>query len=484
MALDSVQSFFNRGIQALSSAKNSLKNRFKKGGASQEQTNQVGNTALKRGSQEPGMSEEIPSREARAYSSPDTAPQTATKSTGDVGTRLLRSQEARSLTLESLEPRSREEFKNLFADIMGAIESSLIEGGRSSENIAMGYLRAVLKKLPQESGDDLFGQNERNNLRALMEGARREAKFKIGAEQQGASPEQKKLLSDLREIVKRDAFKVFSATGQTLPMTWITGSKSSSLVGIEEVAARGISDRLALLPTGTLLEHNIIPLSGELKYGIEKGKSGVNRSMLSGVKVNDYLVSINYSKKKEFAFDLAATKKYLGTLMTVGININRLEIEVYRYLKMREVDDPDGALYKARLLIIKESEHVPKEMKIKIEELAELFDTEQPLNLSDTQKSLISSPFPIVWAANIPESRLVDVSTNFTDVEKGETGIAGSVSLGAEDGVRVAFTKKRDLPRLQAYIEEKDLNIVPLTMGTIAMVQLMNMARQNQRRGL
>lgn len=89
-------------------------------------------------------------------------------------------------------------------------------------------------------------------------------------------------------------------------ITWITGTSTATLVPIFKMAH---PSGPALIPTGQLLRRNIVPLTGELEFGLE----GVNRSHLSGTVLSRYDEAVKYSEeaKKRFAYDKVKERSIL-----------------------------------------------------------------------------------------------------------------------------------------------------------------------------
>lgn len=84
-------------------------------------------------------------------------------------------------------------------------------------------------------------------------------------------------------------------------LTWLTGTNSPSIPLIKEVAKRNIVARPSLVPSGILLENDIIPLSGELFVGIEP--SGVNIKNLSGVLISGIETAVLYATRSNCLFN-------------------------------------------------------------------------------------------------------------------------------------------------------------------------------------
>lgn len=76
--------------------------------------------------------------------------------------------------------------------------------------------------------------------------------------------------------------------------------------------------------------------------------------------------------------------------------------------------------------------------------------------------------FPIIWGAQILENLLLPIDSSI----KGEMGVNDTILLGDKEGVTVAFSHKKDKEKLKQWIEERNLNIVPRTMGSLHIAAL------------
>lgn len=93
-------------------------------------------------------------------------------------------------------------------------------------------------------------------------------------------------------------------------ITWITGSSTASLVPIFKKA---IDNKPALIPTGELIEHNIVPLTGELVMGL----AGINKIALSGVDLGHHKGALQYAEaaKGHFAYSKDAEIKFIQNVV-------------------------------------------------------------------------------------------------------------------------------------------------------------------------
>ena len=137
-------------------------------------------------------------------------------------------------------------------------------------------------------------------------------------------------------------------------ITFISGSKSSSIPTIINIGklAPILSTKAALVPTGQLLQHKIVPLSGELNYGITK--NGVNQTSLSGCQLEGLNICINYASAKSFQFD---ADKELDNIIKIEkvddiLTISKLRIAVLRLLRMKAKTEEYDKIKKLITLLI------------------------------------------------------------------------------------------------------------------------------------
>lgn len=166
-------------------------------------------------------------------------------------------------------------------------------------------------------------------------------------------------------------------------ITWITGSSSSSIPGIKDVANTNISNKPALVPTGWLLDENKVSWYGELQLGITK--YGINQNALSGCKplfANfGWNVAINtckeYATNQNFKFDANVELDIINSIISNDdfFCIPRLKIAILRLLLSGSKEDQyDTILEKLKIWC----EKLPKQSPLtdEWEKYAHLIDTE------------------------------------------------------------------------------------------------------------
>lgn len=259
--------------------------------------------------------------------------------------------------------------------------------------------------------------------------------------------------------------KIIPILSQGLQPTWLTGSKSAALIGIDEVAKTAlVQGRHALVPTGVLLNHMIVPLAGELSTGVSSPQ-GINVDSLSGVVLENAGTAWEYAIKKQFVFiKQHATENLLNYR---GNSLNLLKILTLRYLKTREREDPELQNIKEHLEN-RIKPQLPLAQLGEFELILKMFDEVQPLNLAEADRENLESYFPIIWGARIANEQFKRVRSDIA----GEKVIQKPLPLGEEEGVTTAFVKKRDLPRIRQWLEERQLRVVPLSVGALYYLSL------------
>lgn len=90
--------------------------------------------------------------------------------------------------------------------------------------------------------------------------------------------------------------------------------------------APSLTKKPALIPTGQLILHKIVPLSGELDKGV--GVTGVNLNFLSGMKLEGLSTCLSYAENPSFKFDP-------DEALSIALNstdFNHLQIAILRLL--------------------------------------------------------------------------------------------------------------------------------------------------------
>jgi len=118
-----------------------------------------------------------------------------------------------------------------------------------------------------------------------------------------SSNERKNLLQDSEKwnSVRK---KILDAAHEAAPfilsgkkIAWLTGTNSATLIGIDRVGRSSIGEP-ALVPTGLLLHHNIVPLTGELRHGLGQH----NQNTLSGVLLHFLSSAVRFARRSDFLF--------------------------------------------------------------------------------------------------------------------------------------------------------------------------------------
>ena len=369
------------------------------------------------------------------------------------------------------------------------------------------------------------------------------------------------------EQVKQKLAKLFAQTAAYVAdkprLRWLHGTRSPTLIGIDRVAREDFSEgRHLLVPTGTLVAHNIVPLTGELCMGI--GQNGGNQQNLSGVRATHVESAARYANSVDFCFNPEYEKKFIEDFVEkhAFLGVVRLKIAVLRLLLSPETTREEKEWIKGKLdeilltaeyskevvstwkqyahllgtpfraeeseeeqqpplgeavgvprssgpaiwgIIIDKNESAGRfhlllengatkwipfndckkpaptlphpeivasqetlsslEQRINprqvLRELRDLCDSAEPWILSEEEKSYLTDSFPILLGTRkLQKERYL---RGFRSDVAGERVVRGSVAL--EEDVTSAFTKKKDLPRLGRWLEQRSLAIYPMTIS-------------------
>lgn len=141
-------------------------------------------------------------------------------------------------------------------------------------------------------------------------------------------------------------------------ITFITGSQSPALPIIKRVPekAPSLCSKPALVPTGLLIQHKLVPLVGELNMGVLD--NGVNQNKLSGMTFGGLSVCVDYSQAKSFTFNPDEERETVfGTKEdNLFLMISRLRIAVLRLLKMDEIDTEEVESMQAHIEALRDSQ--------------------------------------------------------------------------------------------------------------------------------
>ncbi|MCC5832373.1 MAG: hypothetical protein JJU12_04950 [Chlamydiales bacterium] len=127
--------------------------------------------------------------------------------------------------------------------------------------------------------------------------------------------------------IRQSATKAYPFLQNHSPIKWATGTRSPCLIGMSQL------EEPALVPTGILVDKNIVPLTGELFMGI--GWHGINRHHLSGCSFEFYNNALRYAHsnilmpQEKMQNELDIIKAYPD-----HYSLLRIKIAVFRLLKL------------------------------------------------------------------------------------------------------------------------------------------------------
>lgn len=251
------------------------------------------------------------------------------------------------------------------------------------------------------------------------------------------------------------------------PISWLHGTRSPAL------AVMMATDK-TMHPTGQLLEHNVIPLTGELGIGITG--SGVNRENISGTSISRLGAETTVSYASDFKASAAEEwnkvspthiDKIIGWTESTLRDDPKLEdrfaegtkfdwLQVGLYVERLKVMDPDYSEKISELkshldkLILDKQEKPGQEKTLEfLKDLRGKCDTPPFITPTQSIRSSVTDSFPIVLAASNVTGTLVYKPLD-------EYAVKGSVSL---EKISVAFTTSENVDRLQKMVTEAGLDI-------------------------
>jgi hypothetical protein len=139
-------------------------------------------------------------------------------------------------------------------------------------------------------------------------------------------------LEKLRAKVKKWVSQVYSLQKTCVEIVWVTGTRSPMLVGMVSAVKKGLCIKPALVPTGQLAAWNIVPMTGELAWGVTA--NCVNQAAISGAPFGCCEVAYKYAQNQSFAFNTDTELKFILALEAKSVArwLLRLKIAVLRLI--------------------------------------------------------------------------------------------------------------------------------------------------------
>lgn len=104
----------------------------------------------------------------------------------------------------------------------------------------------------------------------------------------------------------------------------------------------------------------------------------------------------------------------------------------------------------------------------KIEYLIKLLDEVTPLELKENEKKFLTNNFSLIWGATFPQNTIFPkVHSDYP--ERAHRGI---LPLG--DSVSSAFVKKKNLPTMQQWLKDRELDVTVLTISSAYYLQFLS----------
>lgn len=280
-----------------------------------------------------------------------------------------------------------------------------------------------------------------------------------------------KLINASQEIEASNALKRKN-------IKWLHGTRSPAMQVM-------LATDKSLYPTGVLLEHKIIPLTGELSMGIIPGM-GVNNTNLSGTTLSRIGIKTTIEYSQEFKANTREEWRYLSKGKLEGIiervlNVLKVDPELKSdfapgvkfhflkagiYINRLKVIDPEFeskiSEFKENVVFLKEKyREYPEIISLLIPLISEC-DTPPFIEPTPEIRLSVSDSFPIILA-----STSVEGNPHFQDLD--EHIVSGAVSL---ENIQIAFTESNYVERLKKTIKESGLNIEVLSFDALKLLSV------------
>lgn len=268
-----------------------------------------------------------------------------------------------------------------------------------------------------------------------------------------------KIMGEMLEGIKSTSDKKKDFLKKNKKITFITGSNSSTIPTILQVPERhsALVKKPALIPTGLLLKHNIIPFNaGELGSGINN--NGVNQTKLSGMEFGGLETCIWYASTQGINnLDANDPLKPIRKICQKKEDLYFFEIFNLRLaaLRLLLLGVKNEMCNEAKTWITN-LQNVQSIYRSEIQEILTLFDIVKPFNLTQKDIQLIRNPFPIVWGSMSLEPDVYENASVLTGTP-GEHTIEKVAFLG--DDIQIAFTEKSKEKLLQNILKVHDVSV-------------------------
>lgn len=222
------------------------------------------------------------------------------------------------------------------------------------------------------------------------------------------------------------------------PLFWVTGSSTHSLVGVFKAREHAFTYyKPSLVPTGMLLKHDIVPLSGELGDGITT--RGVNQEHLSGVLAEAYKGALMYACINSFYFDRhQATTSFEDSFRSflslkpskdLTTQLDRLKIKLIRAVSYGHLPADSIPAIKAELLAWASAHHL--DLKT-LEAFIGLLDTIKKEDLPSELEELIDTKAePLLYGISSFSEESEDlINRRIKGDVRLETSLRGPLALG------------------------------------------------------
>jgi len=275
---------------------------------------------------------------------------------------------------------------------------------------------------------------------------------------------------DPKTNLLKAAYKACSFMARSREISWVTGTNSYTLIGMDLAIQKGLTSRLTLIPTGELIKNDLVPLAGELGDGIKK--HGINLSKLSGCHASHYLGAFEYATNQKLHYvkqsPIEALKRALKFLprnkecLKDLENLNHFKIDLLRALYFGKLCHKERFKIKVILNVWLKLLDSDESLKLAVTEtILKLLETTPEAIIAETFLPIYDHPpFPIVFGStSLKEHDLKAARSSI----RGEMTYKGRLELGKD--IQILMTDDKHIKVLNEILIGYDIHILPLPVA-------------------
>lgn len=237
-------------------------------------------------------------------------------------------------------------------------------------------------------------------------------------------------------------------------LSWVTGTSTATLVPLLRMQAGEIGSP-ALIPSGQLINYGIVPLTGELFWGISP--RGINQRALSGCEFPHVMGAKSYADTMQTQGifkcedELEIIKAYSATIgqsTPFPLPLARVQIAIMRlvFAQSQETQGAKEAVKLARKLLVELKEKSPE---IPDSLIAAIDEPTKYGKMTNEDAHFVREPTGLIFGSFVLQGDLL--TTVYSDI-KFEMAAIGPQKLGKD--IQVVFVEESNLTQVREYLKQ------------------------------